>query len=184
MNKALHALALCTALLGGGCTAAAVVAGAASQGLFLEQDSNFTQQSNAAADYLVGQARTYLERRDLIIAEPFNDVDQPGMSSELSKTLPEQIGIRFSYLGYQMDLSSVATSADTNYLKPPASVGSPDFVLSGTYKRRRNEMDVNVRLTDIRTKQVIAAFDYIMPWTREVSELSNPQPKIIRMTDQ
>ncbi len=170
-------------VLGTGCTAAFV--NTAAHGIFPQQETNLTQQSNAAADYLVQQAQTYINRnRDLIIIEPLNDVDQPGMSSELSKMLPEQIGIRLSYLGYKTDLSRVATSADTNYLKPPASMGKPDFILSGTYKRRRIEMDVNVRVTDIHTRQVIAAFDYIVPLTREVNELATPAPKILRVTDQ
>ncbi len=170
-------------MIGSGCTAA--VLNTAAHGIFPQVKTNYTEQSNAAADYLVQQASTYINRyNDLIIVEPFNDVDQPGMSSELSKMLPEHIGIRLSHLGYKTDLSGVATSADTNYLKPPASTGAPDFILAGTYKRRRIEMDVSARIVDIRTKQVIAAFDYIMPLTRETNELATPAPKITRITDQ
>lgn len=107
------------------------------------------------------------------------------MSSTISKMIPEQIGIRLSQLGYRMDLSRVATGTDTNYLKPSITTGEkPDFILSGTYLRRRIEMDVNMRIIDVKAGRVIAAYDYIIPLTREVNDLATPEPKIVRMTDQ
>lgn len=170
-------------ILGNGCTAIAL--NTAAHGIFPQEETNFNQQSYAVADYLIQQASTFIKRGDLIIAQPLSDSEQPGMSSNFSKMIPEQIGVRLSQLGYRMDLSSVASSPDTNYLKPSIANGEkPDFVLSGTYMRRRIEMDVSMRIVDIKAGRVIASYDYIMPLTREVNKLATPTPKIIRMSDQ
>jgi len=173
----------CTAIiLGTGCTTEFL--NTAAHGIFPQEQTNFTQQNYAVADYLVQQAQTFIGRNDLLLAEPLTDSQQPGMSSTFSKMIPEQIGIRLSQLGYRMDLSKVATSADTNYLKPSISTGEkPDFIVSGSYTRRRIEMDVNMRIIDIKAGRVIAAYDYIIPLTREVNELATPKPKIERVTD-
>lgn len=150
------------------------------------QDLNMTPQNYAAADYLISQANTFVNRRyDLIIVEPLSDVNQPDMTSQVSKMIPEEIGIRLSQLGYRIDLANVATAADTNYLRPAIATGEkPDYVLSGTYHRRRNEMDVSLRIVDIKERRVLAAHDYILPLTRELEDLAKPKPKIVRVTGQ
>ena len=151
-------------------------------GIFPQQETNFTEQNYAVADYLSGQAYSFINKRDLIVAELLTDQEQPGMTSTLSKMIPEQVGIRLSQLGYRMDLSKVATSADTNYLKPSIASGEkPDFVVSGTYLRRRIEMDVSMRIIDVRAGRVVAAYDYILPLTRETNEMATPAPKIERV---
>ena len=151
-----------------------------------QRDLNMTPQNYAAADYLISQANTFINRRyDLIIIEPLNDVNQPGMTSQISKMIPEEIGIRLSQLGYRIDLGNVATAADTNYLRPAISKGEkPDYVLSGTYHRKRNEMDVSLRIVDIGEQRVLASYDYILPLTNDMEDLAKPQPKIVRVTGQ
>lgn len=181
LKKSLCLLASLTLL--GGCSSEFL--NTAAYDIFPQEETNFTPQNYAVADYLIQQANTFIGRTDLIIAEPLTDVEQPGMSSTISKMIPEQIGIRLSQLGYRMDLSQVATAADTNYLKPSIATGEePGFVLSGTYMRSRTEMDVNMRIIDKNAGRVIAAYDYILPLTREINNLATPKPKIVRMTDQ
>ncbi|MCB9982784.1 MAG: hypothetical protein H6861_03785 [Rhodospirillales bacterium] len=173
-------LALAALGLGGGCSSEML--DTATYGIFPQSETNFKEQNYAAADYLIQQARTFIGRGDLMIAEPLSDTKQPGMSSTISKMIPEEIGIRLSQLGYRMDLSRVATGAGANYLKPSITQGEkPDFVLSGSYLRRRIEMDVSLRIVDTRAGRVIASYDYIMPLNRETAELAKPQPKIVRM---
>lgn len=172
--------ALAVLVLTSGCTAQML--NTAAHGIFPQSETNFKEQNTAAADYLIQQARSFIGRGDLMIAEPLSDAKQPGMSSTISKMIPEQIGVRLSQLGYRMDLSQVATGRDTNYLKPSITGGEkPDFILSGTYLRRRIEMDVSLRIIDIQAGRVIAAYDYIMPLNRETAELSQPKPKILRL---
>jgi len=174
--------ALAALSLGSGCSASTI--NTATYGIFPQEEINFKEQNYAAADYLIQQARTFIKRGDLVMAEALTDSNQPGMSSTISKMIPEQIGIRLSQLGYRMDLSRVSTGADTNYLKPSITRGEkPDFVLAGTYLRRRIEMDVSLRIVDTRAGRVIASYDYIMPLNRETAELAQPKPKIVRMGD-
>ena len=164
----------------GGCLSAALV-DTATYGIFPQEQTNFTAQNYAAADYLVQQARTFIDRHGTIEALPLSDTEQPGMESTFSKMIPEQVGVRLSQLGYKMDLSKVATAQDINYLKPAARSAKAPFVLSGTFTRRRIEVDVSLRMIDTRNGRVIAVFDYILPRTREVDEMAKPKPQIIRM---
>lgn len=182
--KTLYRLScVATVLALGGCTAAFL--NTAAHGIFTQEETNFREKNFATADYLVGQARAFIKRNDLVVAEPLSDVHQPGMESEMSKMIPEQIGVRMSQLGYRMDLEKVATSKDTNYLRPAKSDNAkPKYILTGTFLRQRRDMDVSVRIVDAGNARVIAAFDYTLPLTREINELASPQPKIIRMTPQ
>lgn len=179
-----HATVVAAALIGlSGCAAAFL--NTAAHGIFTQEETNFREKNFATADYLVGQARAFMKPNDLIIAEPLSDINQPGMESNMSKMIPEQIGVRMSQLGYRMDLEKVATSKDTNYLKPAKSANAkPKFILTGTFLRKRLDMDVSVRIVETASARVVAAFDYTLPLTREINDLASPQPKIIRMTPQ
>jgi hypothetical protein len=180
-TRLLYVTAIAAALIGlGGCTAAFL--NTAAHGIFTQEEINFREKNFATADYLVGQARAFIKHNDLVVAEPLSDVHQPGMESDMSKMIPEQIGVRMSQLGYRMDLERVATTKDTNYLKPAKSDNAkPKFILTGTFLRQRRDMDVSVRIVDATSARVVAAFDYTLPMTREVNDLAAPQPKIIRM---
>lgn len=161
--------------------------GASSMGAFDEAENRLIEKNYAAADYLIQQADAFINRRyDLIQAEPLADSIQPLASPDINRRIPEQIGVRLSQLGYRMDLSKVAGSADTNYLKPTISKGEkPDFILSGNSTRRGSEMDVSIRIVDIKAQRVVAAFDYFVDISnRDLRESATPKPKIIRMTDQ
>lgn len=187
MNKAkraglLQSLTIASAALIILCSCSAALINTAAHGIFPQQETNLGQQNYAVADYLIQQAKAFIDPDDLLLAEALTDREQPGMSSKLSTIIPEQIGIRLSQLGYRVDLSKVSTAADTNYLKPSIAGGEkPDFVISGSYTRRRIEMDVNMRIIDIKARRVIAAHDYIVPLTREMNDMARPKPKIERI---
>ena len=170
-----------SALLSGGCTMALL--DSVSAGVFPDEQVNFTAQNYAAADYLIQQAKTFIDRGAVIEARSLGDTDHPEMESTYGKMVPEQIGVRLSQLGYRVDLTKVATAADTNYLKPASSsfTKEPDFILSGTFTRRRIEVDVSTRMIDVKNGRVIAVFDYTLPRTREIDELAKPKPKIMRL---
>jgi hypothetical protein len=169
----------------GGC-AAAVAVDQAAQKILVPDKVNFREKNFATADYLLGQARGFVKPQDLIVAEPLMDRKQPGMESDMATLIPEQIGVRMSQLGYRIDLQNVVPAQNANYLKPAreALSASPKFTLSGNFLRQRRAVDVNVRLVEIASGRVVAAFDYMLPLTREVRELSAPEPQIIRMTPQ
>ncbi|MBL4805652.1 MAG: hypothetical protein JKY71_12435 [Alphaproteobacteria bacterium] len=160
--------------------------GAAGMGVFDRDETVLIEKNYAAADYLIQQADAFINRRyDLIIAEPLTDNVQPLASPDINRRIPEQIGVRLSQLGYRMDLSKVAGSVETNYLKPTITDGeTPDFVLSGNTTRRGGEMDVSLRIVDIKAQRVVAAFDYIIEInSRDLRESAKPKPKIIRLEE-
>lgn len=179
--KFIHIVGTASALVfTGGCTAAFL--DTAAHGIFVQEETNFSEKNYAAADYLIQQGKSFISRHALITAQPLSDVNQPNMESQFGKMVPEQIGIRLSQLGYRMDLQHVATAEDTNYLRPAISSNEKtDFVLSGTFHRRRIEMDVSVRMIDTRNNRVVAVFDYTLPLNREIADLARPQPKIMRL---
>lgn len=177
----LHIPGILAVLACGGCAQAFL--NTAAHGIFSQNETNFIEKNYAVADYLIGQAHNHMSRNATIEAMPLTDTDHPGMDSKISRMIPEQIGVRFAQLGYKVSLENVATSPHTNYLKPAeGTTGAADFVLSGTFTRHRTEMDVSARITNADTSQVIAAFDYTLPLTRETDDLSRPKPQIIRMT--
>lgn len=180
-GKALILLGVCCAAMAqGGCTAAFL--DTATHGIFVQDEVNFAEQNYAAADYLIQQARHFVNKRKaLITAMPLSDVKQPEMDSAFSRMVPEQIGVRLAQLGYRVDLKDVAANA--NYLSPgDMATQSPDFTLSGTFLRQRTDMNISVRLTDTRSGQVVGVFEYTLPLTRQVDDLARPKPKIVRMT--
>jgi TolB-like protein len=165
------------------CTAAFL--DTAAHGIFTQEKTNLTEKNYAVADYLIGQAQTYINRHhDTIRATPLADRNQPEMDSKIGRIIPEQIGVRFSQLGYSVDLASVSTSEDTAVLTPGTKRDErkPDFLLSGSFTRGRSDMDVSLRLIDAANNRVVAAFDYKLPLTRDVNDLAAPQPRIMRMT--
>ena len=149
-------------------------------GIFTSEDVNLTQKSYAAADYLVQQSRSYISRHDVIKPVTLTDQEEPRIHSMLGRRIPEQVGLRFSQLGYNVDLDEV-TTGENNYLKP-GQKRSPAFVLSGSYLRRPQELDVSLRMTELSSGRVIAVFDYTMPMNREIADLAKPETRIIKVT--
>lgn len=158
--------------------------GAAGMGAFDREETVLIEKNYAAADYLIQQADAFINRRyDLIIVEPLTDTTQPLASPDINRRIPEQVGVRLSQLGYRMDLSKVAGSVETNYLKPAIKSGEkPDFVVLGNTTRRGGEMDVSLRILDIKAQRVVAAFDYIIEInSRDLRDSAKPKPKIMRL---
>jgi hypothetical protein len=168
----------------GGCSAAFM--DTAARGIFPQEEVNLTAKNQAAADYMIQQAETFLTKGSTLVeAVPLRDVQQPDLpSSRLGKMIPEQVGIRLAQLGYRMNLDPVLTSADTSFMRPAALTGQEaDYTLSGTYLRRRKDIDVSLRIAGTQSGRVIASFDYTIPMNREIAELSEPKTRIFRLEE-
>lgn len=154
------------------------------RGIFLRQDVNLKERNSAAADYLVQQARTFIGDDDLIQAITLHEDGNPQISSEIGRLISEQAGIRLGQLGYRMDLENVLGTSDDAFLKQPVTQGeTPDFILSGNYRRENQDLNVNLRLTDTQNQRVVGAFNYNIPMNNEVAALSEPQAKIFRVSE-
>lgn len=144
---------------------------------FLGEQVNLNEKSYAAADYIVGQARTYIYDYDLIKVEPLVSLDTPDLTSDFAHIVPEQMGARFVQLGYRMDLSAVVPAMDQSFADSPDTKGKPDLYLRGTYKVAELGMQVSVRLVK-DTGRVVGAFTYHLPYDRDVKHLAAPKPQI------
>lgn len=148
-----------------------------------QEDLNLAAKNYAVADYVIQQARTYVKRDSLIVADPLTDIETPEMTATIAKLIPEQIGIRISQLGYRVDLGKVSTTPETNYLRPGFAEGEkPDFVLTGHYLRRRKGLDVKIRIVDLKNDAIVGSFDYTIKNEHQLRKLSDPQPKIVKTT--
>lgn len=144
---------------------------------FLGEDVNLNEKSYAAADYIVGQARTYIYDYDLISVESLVSLDTPNLTSDFARIVPEQMGARFVQLGYRMDLSAVAPEVDQAFSKTPDQNKNPDLILKGTYRVVSLGMEVSMRLVKDNGR-VVGAFTYHIPYDRDVKKLAEPKPKI------
>ncbi len=160
---------------------AAAILDTAAQQIFKSHDVNLIERDYAAADYLAGQAKNFVSRDDLIGAEVLAEVHRPDLSSEIGRMIPEQIGTRLSQLGYRVDLRNVKTAEGGDALGPPPGTRPPKFMLSGNYVRGKT-LDVSLHITEIRTGQVVAAFDYSLNMNSKIRKLSEPRARIFRVS--
>lgn len=175
---------LCVSLLSlSGCTAIVASGGAfAAHQALNKETTNLAAQNYAVADFIIQQADTFIKPQSLITAEPLTDIQTPEVSTTIARLIPEQIGIRLSQLGYRMDLTKVTTTADTNYLRPNLKPGEkPDFILTGNYLRRRDILDVKIRMIDVNRGRIVAVFDYPIEADSDIRKLSEPRPVITRI---
>lgn len=159
------------------------VSNLANSDIFLREDVNLLDKSTVAADYIISQAQSFIDHGDVIRMDRLIHIDEPALSSQIAEKIPEQIGTRFSQLGYHVDVSQVQSGGHsaTAVGVPSSSAKKPDFVTSGTYKRERWKLYVNLKITEVETGRVVGAFDYRMPISREINALSKPQAKIMRV---
>lgn len=182
-------LALCAVLLLSGCAAATAnaVLGKAGSNFyqyFSQDDPNLIEKNYAAADYLVQQATTFIRKdRDVIKASPLTDIEEPEVFTTIAKVIPEQVGTRLSQLGYKVDMSEVSEAVDEVYLQGiNVKQDAARFILSGTYRERdRSNLDVSLRIVDVKTGRFVGGFDYILPVRGGLRELSKPETRIFRV---
>ncbi len=186
---ALCAVSLVVPFFLGGCTMAML--DTATHGIFQDQEVNIAEKNYAAADYLVHQAQSFIQEQTIIKAGPLGEEYEPNITSRIGQLIPEQIGIRFSQLGYNVDLSEVMDD------QQPANIGPLDkshdrdrfigrtpstILLNGTYLRTGLDLQISVRMIDTGSGRVVAAFDYTLPMTNEIADLSEPRPRIYKVT--
>lgn len=160
----------------GGCSLA--VLQAASENIFVREDVNLAKKSHAAADLLISQAHTHLNRVTPIAVAPLSELLQPEISSAFGAVVSEQAGVRLSQLGYNVQLENVSAYADLEAPRPE----KPKVLLTGTYNPTSSNISVSLRMVNLETRRIIGSFDYKLPMTRELEELSRPQPRVFKLS--
>ncbi|MGH1403943.1 MAG: hypothetical protein ACRBDL_06840 [Alphaproteobacteria bacterium] len=149
---------------------------AASHGVFARPDVNLKEKNYAAADFLISQVSSSIDTFDVIEVVPLEEMDHAGVSSPFGHAVPEGVGLRFSELGYHVDLHKVSVN-DPSSVK----VEKVSFRLRGTYAVKAKQVDVYLRMMDVHSGQIVGRFDYSMPLSAEIRKLSQTQTRIFKV---
>ncbi len=156
---------------------------AAKYGVFSRTDVNLKEKSYAAADFLAVKMIDAVRTNHVILAQALEEADHPGISSPLGSYIPEAVGLRFIELGYNVWLHDVAANGNKGLYPPPPKDAKADFILKGTYLPHIKGVDVSLRIIDVKSSLVVASFDYLLPPSKEVRDLSKTQTRIFRISE-
>ncbi len=155
---------------------------ATAEGLFKDPEINLKEKNFAAADFIASQLRSSnVSYKSPIHILPLEELDNPGITSELGLKLPEGVGLRLIELGYNAQIHDVASGANAGlYQSPPKGV-TPHYKMTGRYAVRKKEVDVYLRMIDVKTSRVVAQFDYVMALSKEMGKMSKTKPMLYRV---
>lgn len=138
---------------------------------------NLIEMNYAVADYLAGQTLHTLNKRTPIGLGILSDAREPQMTSAFGRLVTEQIGTRLSQLGYNVQIEYT----DLFEGQKAKKLQEPKALLTGSYSAGLKETDVNVRLVNLESGQILGSFDYVVPTTAEMRTLTTAEPRIMRM---
>jgi FlgO protein len=154
---------------------------ASANGIFSNPEVNLREKNYAAADYMEQQMRVNVKRSNVIFAKPLEEHDNPGISSALGENIAEGVSLRLIELGYNVYLHDVIRNNQTNpYPLPPAGQ-SPDYMLKGTYDRKKDHVLIKLRLIDIKSGRITASFEYPLLLSPEVRTISQTETRIYKI---
>lgn len=154
---------------------------------------NLTDSSYAAADMLVQQSKALVTPDTSLQIGVLADTNKPGELTAFGKMVAGQIGARFVQLGYNVTSSSfdeimMRREQQQGGMLPPGSMGqygggqynggygsagpANQATISGQYAVAKKEVLVNLRVMEPGSGRMIAAYDYSIPYTRDVKELT------------
>ena len=152
---------------------------------YFQGDVNLAEKNYAAADYLADRGKGFVKKEDGIKALPLLDEDEPRMETKFGRRIPEQIGERLNELGYNVDITGVATGVDPAFQATQQTVMSnPRYLLTGSYARKTSQINIRLRMQDAVTGQVRAMYDYALPRHGNVRKDSKAEPMIMKVDDQ
>lgn len=162
---------------------------AATHGVFSNPEVNLKEKSYAAADFLYQDLKTSKIRRDVldvpyiykIQIHPLVELDNPAITSDFGKKVPEWVGRRYTELGFITYLAEVSPENNKDLYTAPAQDEQVDLYLNGTYAVRDKYIDVMLRIFDARTGELVSNFDYIMPLNREIRNMAKTDTRIFRV---
>lgn len=168
---ALVPLGACTGALWGGSAL-----GLHELNIFQNPDVNLRAKNYAAADYMIQQAATFVRKdRDVVRLMPLVNFRDPKTPAQIGRLISDQIGARWTQLGYKIDATHVAQPAEVI----ASSSAEAQYILNGHYVEDRPHLNISLRLVDVKTNQSVGAFDYMMTTNREIREMAKPKPQIM-----
>ncbi|HIF24818.1 MAG TPA: hypothetical protein EYG18_07475 [Micavibrio sp.] len=138
--------------------------------------ATLAQDSYGAADMLIQQSRSFIDRDTKLEITPLTDLDNPGEVTNFGHMISSQIASRFVQLGYNVVLSPMEpgfeNAAVPMQTAQPGSGVADKTIIAGRYARAKNDVLINLRLIENGTGRVLASYDYAVDYTRDVKELS------------
>ena len=168
--------------------------------LFEVKTVNLTESSYGAADMLAQQSKARMTTHTPLRIAMLTDVTTPYEVTAFGQQVANQLGSRFVQLGYNVqsvplppalmpDLAggqAVATGGGPQPVqmgvKP--STGKGDVMVTGTYVRFKNSIQVSLKMLQGADQQVIAAYDYVLPMTRDLRDSSMSEADRIQKASQ
>lgn len=180
-NKSTPKTALRNTALSLICVCSLSACAAALHSLDLNHDDTGTlaQNSYGAADMLIQQSRSFIDKDTILEITPLTDLDNPGEITNFGHMISSQIASRFVQLGYNVVLSPMEPGFE-NAAVPitaaePGSGIADKTMIAGRYARARNDVLINLRLIENGTGRVLASYDYAVNNTSDVRKLSKTQ---------
>lgn len=130
-----------------------------------------TGYNYAAADMLASQSRNMISSKTMFETVPLVNVGEKPIGTGLGRVIIDQVATRFTQLGYQV-------VPDTTLTGKRAATGK-GATIGGTYAIVGKKVLVNLRLIEAGGGKMLGAYDYEMPITREVRELSGVKQELV-----
>lgn len=185
MRKRLSILCVTAALLCGGCAVTQEIETA----LFDTTKINLAENTYAATDMLAQQTRAHMTPMTPLKMTVIASVAAPEETTPFGQQLANHIGARFVQLGYNVQslplppgmaamtpdpaprdlLMAGAPQPRQMGMKPS---GGGEALATGTYTRGKNDILVSLRVIQSPDQRIIAAYDYTLPLTRELREMT------------
>lgn len=168
--------------------------------LFEVRKVNLTETSYAAADMLAQQSRARMTHQTPLRIAMLTDVTTPYEVTAFGQQVANQLGSRFVQLGYNVqsvpmppalmpELSGGPKPGSANSPQPvqmgvSPSNGKGDAMVTGTYARNRDSIQVSLKILQGAEQNVIAAYDYALPMTRDLRHTSMSEADRIRLASE
>lgn len=130
-----------------------------------------TGYNYAAADMLASQSRHMISTQTVFETVPLVNIGEKPMGTGLGRVIIDQVGTRFTQLGYQV-------VPDTSLTGKRAPSGK-QATIGGTYAVVGKNILVNLRLIQAGGGKMLGSYDYEMPITREVRELTGLKQEFV-----
>jgi len=143
--------------------------------------------SYKAVEELMRRAGKSVSKNNPVLVGTISDVNNVEQSTPFGRTITEQIGARMSQLGYKVaelkmrqgiSIQNGATNPDSSgeflYSRNVQDVSGSHkaaLAVTGTYSVGADNVLVNLRLIDIRTGDLITAYDYELDKTADIRAL-------------
>lgn len=167
--------------------------------LFDTRTVNLTDSSYGAADMLAQQARSRMTQQTPLRIAMLTDVTTPYEVTAFGQQVANQLGSRFVQLGYNVQSvplppammpelrggqKAVSNSPQPVQMGLSPSDGKGEAMVTGTYARFKDSIAVSLKILQGADQQVIAAYDYVLPMTRDLRNASLSEADRIRLASE